>query len=166
MPTPEPAEYFANLPEEFKRSWLPARVNSRGWPAELHVSEWSAVLGEDPACFRLRTWREVTLDISIADWCGDTASTLDALRATCLGMPPTPGWRKHLDEAARKTKRIAEYASAHRALPSHLLTIRRPDGLFLVDGYHRVTWHGVGRMFAGAAFPVSPVARCFEGILP
>lgn len=161
-----PTEYFANLPQEFLNEWLPDRVANLGWPAETRVQRWMPVLGEHPSQFRLRTWRKLELDLAGADWCNETATTIANLRATCFGSPPTRGWQGHSAEALRKTTRIAEYARTHLALPGCLMAFRRDDGLFLVDGYHRVTWLGIGRSIAGSAFPVSAIVSCFDGTLP
>jgi hypothetical protein len=160
---PSPAEYFSRLPPEFVCDWLPARVENLRWPPDTNRANWTRVLGDAPDRWRNYEWTIGSIDLSTAVWCAQTSNTIRDLATACFGTASTASWRRHASHGLDKIQRIQAYAMTHRVLPGRLLISRTPSGLFLTDGYHRVTWFGFTSRLMGPAFPISPIAECYFG---
>jgi len=158
-----PERYFQNLPAEFIREWLPARVKNNGWPPESEPAKWRNVLGDTPERWRLYRWREQSIDIRSANWRSDVQGTLRMLGDACFrGI--SNRWTPNVSQSIGKISRIQNYAIANRALPGKLLIADTPTGLFLVDGNHRACWYLFSSELLGETFPVSASASCYIGV--
>lgn len=157
-----PEAYFNFLPTEFARDWLPARVENLLWPPTLQHKKWTTVLGDTPERWRRYRWREDSVDLSHVAWRADVLPTIRGLTDACFRGTKN-SWARFADQSLAKIRRIQEYALAQRRLPSRLLIAETSNGLFLVDGYHRVCWFMFASALLGSAFPVSPIASCYFG---
>jgi len=161
--SPEPPEaYFDRLPAEFVRDWLPARVENLHWPPTLRHQAWTNFLGDTPERWRLYRWREGSIDLNSTRWRPDTLEAIHGLTAACFRDVRNP-WTRLAAQSLKKIGRIQEYALIQRVLPSRLLVAETGGGLYLVDGYHRVSWFIFSSELLGAAFPVSATANCYIG---
>lgn len=157
-----PETYFYRLPAEYVRDWLPARVENLRWPPMLWHRSWTKVLGDRPEMWRHYRWREGFVDLSQVQWRADVGDTVRGLTDACFRGVSNP-WASFASQSLDKIDKIQQYAYKRRALPSRLLIAETEGGLFLVDGYHRVSWFAFTSDSLGAAFPVSPIASCYFG---
>jgi len=150
------------LHAEFVRDWLPARVRNLRWPpADFHQS-WTKMLGDIPERWRLYRWREGSVDLNNVAWRADVEPAIRGLSDACFNGASN-GFAPIRSQSLDKINRIQTYSLAQRALPSRLLIAETQSGLFLVDGYHRVTWYKFTSSLFGQGFPVSPIASCYFG---
>jgi hypothetical protein len=157
-----PNEYFSRLPEEVLRDWLPQRVRNLGWPPGLCREKWLPVLGDSPERWKNLVWAQVGLNIDGLRWRDDCEETLRDLTDACFGSVNNR-FASHVPHGLGKMRRIQSYAMEKRKLPGRLLIMQDKRGLFLVDGYHRLSWYHHHRETVGDACTVSAVAACFLG---
>lgn len=120
------------------------------------------MLGDEPERWRLYTWRAGVVDLHTAVWRSDTAATIQGLTAAAFHGVQNP-WARIASQSGEKMRRLQKFAFAHGVLPSCLLIAETATGRFLVDGHHRVSWFKFTSELLGAAFPVSPLAKCYLG---
>jgi hypothetical protein len=119
-------------------------------------------LGDSPERWKELVWTPVALNIDGLWWRSDSGLTIKDLSDACFSGVQNR-FASHVSHGLGKIRRIQSYAMEKRRLPGHLLVMHDLNGLFLVDGYHRLSWYYHHRKMAGEAFIVSAIADCFLG---